>query len=268
MLQLAADTGGRAFVNTNGLSDAVSKAVEAGSSYYTLTYSPTNMEPDGKLRRVSVEVKDKGLVLSYRRGYYGSDRADAGKTPGAEAAAAPQQVTTSVDRVMMRGAPTPTQILFSVRVLPASREIQEKVADGNSLTAEGAKLKGLFRQYTIDLVADQRSLVFAQSPDGVHHDTIEFLIAVYDQTGTLIDRSGSSIHADLSAANFSHFLGTPLSFNQDVSVPEKGEYFLRIAVHDGNSDRFGAVEVPVNAVKGLPPLGTPAAAGAASSQHE
>lgn len=102
----------------------------------------------------------------------------------------------------------------------------------------------------------------------MHHDTVEFLIAIYDRNGTLINRSGSSVHADLSAANFAHFLETPLSFNQDVSVPDKGEYFLRIGVHDLNSDGFGAVEVPVNAVKNLPPLGTPAAHSAASSRPE
>lgn len=268
MLQLADDTGGRAFVNTNGLSEAVSKAVEAGSSYYTLTYSPTNTEPDGKLRRISIETQNKGLVLSYRRGYYGSGGADVAKTPGVEPVATAQRSSTATERVMMRGAPASTQILFTVRVLPVSQAAGAKLADGNSLTVEGEKLKGAFRPYTIDLVADQRSLVFVQSPDGVHHDIIEFLIAVYDRDGTLINRTGSSIHADLSAANFAHFLETPLTFNQDVSVPDKGEYFLRIAVHDLNGDRFGSVEVPVSAIKDLAPLGTPPVRSTVSSQHQ
>jgi VWFA-related protein len=254
MRQMAEDTGGRAFVNTNGLSDAVTKVVEAGSSYYTLTYSPTNLETDGRFRRLSVELRDKSLALSYRRGYYAADPESIAKASHAEAAATSQSLTPVVDRVMMRGSPTPTQILFTVRVLPASQSTEERLAAGNSLTTDGEKLKGEFRRYTIDLVADQRSLVFAQTPDGLHHGAFEFLTAVYDQNGTLINRTGNTVHADLSTANFAHFLQTPLSFNQDISVPVKGEYFLRIAIHDLGSDRAGAVEVPVDTVSKLPPL--------------
>jgi hypothetical protein len=156
--------------------------------------------------------------------------------------------------MMMRETPAPTQILFTVRVLPASQSTEEKLAAGNSLTIDGEKLKGGFRRYTIDVVADQRSLIFAQAPNGLHHGAFEFLTAVYDQNGTLINRTGDTVHADLSTANFAHFLQTPLSFNQEISVPVKGEYFLRIAIHDLVSDRAGAVEVPVDSVSKLPPL--------------
>jgi VWFA-related protein len=254
MRQMAEDTGGRAFVNTNGLSEAVTKVVEAGSSYYTLTYSPTKLETDGKFRRLSVKLRDKSLALSYRRGYYAADPEGIAKASHAEPTATSQSSTPVVDRVMMHGSPTPTQILFTVRVLPASQSTEENLAAGNSLTTDGEKLKGKFRRYTIDLVANQRSLVFAQTPDGLHHGAFEFLTAVYDQNGTLINRTGNTVHADLSTANFAHFLQTPLSFNQDISVPVKGEYFLRIAIHDLGSDRAGAVEVPVDAVSRLPPL--------------
>ena len=40
MEQVAEDTGGHAFYNTNGLAGATTKAIEAGSHYYTLTYTP------------------------------------------------------------------------------------------------------------------------------------------------------------------------------------------------------------------------------------
>jgi hypothetical protein len=40
-------------------------------------------------------------------------------------------------------------------------------------------------------------------------------------------------------------------FRQEISVPLKGEYYLRSAVHDQGSDGVGGVEVPVAAVAGL-----------------
>jgi hypothetical protein len=50
-----------------------------------------------------------------------------------------------------------------------------------------------------------------------------------------------------------------LQFNQPISAPAKGEYFLRIAVRDRNRDHYGAVEVPVSEVRNLarPPVPQP-----------
>ena len=50
MQAMAEDTGGHAFINTNNLSEAVQKAIEIGSNYYTLTYSPMNRQWDGRFR--------------------------------------------------------------------------------------------------------------------------------------------------------------------------------------------------------------------------
>jgi hypothetical protein len=57
-------------------------------------------------------------------------------------------------------------------------------------------------------------------------------------------------------------IGVP--FHQEISVPAKGDYYLRIGVHDLRGNRVGAVEVPVEAVRNLP-LETPAEAGSGSS---
>ena len=51
----------------------------------------------------------------------------------------------------------------------------------------------------------------------------------------------------------------------EVSVPVKGQYYLRTSIHDLNSDRIGAVEVPIAAVAKLDPLMAAAAPAAAPS---
>jgi hypothetical protein len=48
-----------------------------------------------------------------------------------------------------------------------------------------------------------------------------------------------------------------LFFHQQISVPLKGEFYLRIGVHDVTADRDGAVEVPVDSVKNLPAPAVP-----------
>ena len=58
MEAMAEDTGGEAFYNTNGLTQAVTKAVEEGSNYYTLTYSPANTQWDERFRTIKVKVAE------------------------------------------------------------------------------------------------------------------------------------------------------------------------------------------------------------------
>ena len=82
MDQMAEHTGGRAFLDTNGLAEAVTKAVDQGSNYYTITYSPTDPKDDGSFRKIQLKLQQQGLNLDYRRGYY----AEKAK-PGTDAAA-------------------------------------------------------------------------------------------------------------------------------------------------------------------------------------
>ena len=73
MERMATDTGGHAFFNTNGLTDAVAKAVDDGSSYYSLSYSPGNTEWKGDFRRIQVNLAQQGYTLEYRHGYFADD---------------------------------------------------------------------------------------------------------------------------------------------------------------------------------------------------
>ena len=73
MEELAKDTGGQAFYNTNGLGDALNRVVNNGARYYSISYSPGNPKMDGKYRHIQVKLlKDKDN-LAYRRGYYADD---------------------------------------------------------------------------------------------------------------------------------------------------------------------------------------------------
>lgn len=56
MEQLAADTGGKAYFNTNDLNGAMRNAINDGAHYYTLLYSPTNKKMDGKYRHVELKL--------------------------------------------------------------------------------------------------------------------------------------------------------------------------------------------------------------------
>jgi len=67
---LAADTGGKAFMDTNDLSGVFSQVQRDTSAYYLLGYTSTNHLKDGRYRRLKVQVNRPDVKLEYRAGYY------------------------------------------------------------------------------------------------------------------------------------------------------------------------------------------------------
>ena len=72
---LARDTGGKALLDSNDLTEGIRQVQQDFSSYYVLSYVSANTAPDGKYRRVQVKLasKDANLhaKLDYRQGYFG-----------------------------------------------------------------------------------------------------------------------------------------------------------------------------------------------------
>ncbi len=67
---LAADTGGKAFMDTNELSGVFTQVQKDTSAYYVLGYTSTNHTKDGRFRRLKVQVNRADVKLEYRAGYY------------------------------------------------------------------------------------------------------------------------------------------------------------------------------------------------------
>jgi VWFA-related protein len=67
---LAADTGGKAFMDTNDLSGVFSVVQKDTSAYYVLGYTSSNHLKDGRYRRLKVTINRADVKLEYRAGYY------------------------------------------------------------------------------------------------------------------------------------------------------------------------------------------------------
>jgi len=70
LVTLAGDTGGRAFLDSNDFGRVFRGVQEDTSTYYILGYHSTNPARDGRYRHITVSLKQSGLKLDYRRGYY------------------------------------------------------------------------------------------------------------------------------------------------------------------------------------------------------
>jgi hypothetical protein len=261
MSLMAEGTGGRAFYNGNDLTKAVAAAAEEGSNFYSLSYTSTNPNRNGEFRKIKIQLAQQGLNLTYRRGYY-ADNPDKIKpsinntpskqVPDSAVTAAAPSIQQSIRGAMMRGSPTPSEILIKVGVFPVGpiNQTQDQPAPAN---IPSEKTHGPYRSYNVSYAISPNDITFIRKPDGKIHANFELVIFVYNPDGTLVNRLSTPLHIASTMDEIVKSVAQGIHYTQEISAPAKGEYFFRIAVHDLQRDRFGVVEVATSEVKNLSP---------------
>jgi VWFA-related protein len=259
MSQMAEATGGAAFVDANDLKTAISKAIDAGSNYYTITYTPTDHSQSDDYRKIEIKLDRQGANLAYRHSYFANAPAATAHHDQAQNAKTDLPAYSYIRSAMLHGAPDPVELVFVANVRPSIADTEAELAQGNQ---GNPKVSGPYRRYTVTFVTNPRGLNCAATSDGTHHCVLEFLTFVYDADGTLINTQTNGMTSTFSPARFASFQKSQLlTYRQQISVPVKGEYYLRIGLRDDTSGNVGALELPIAAIAKLPPipLQTPAA---------
>jgi VWFA-related protein len=231
MLEMAEDTGGRAIVNTNGLAQAVEKVVDAGSSYYTLSYTPTDANAHGEYRSIRVDVEGSGYKLAYRRGYYAE----------ASDVAAGTKVVDAVKAAELSSAPAATQIPFYVRVMPVA--VGTESGTRRELGKDGSVA------YRVEYSIDPRGLSIETAADGSRHGHVEFIALVYDGEGKTINSDVKAVRVTWSPVQFDGARQRGVRYEQEIRMPAQGECSVRVLVHDLQGDKIGSINVPAEGLK-------------------
>ncbi len=152
---------------------------------------------------------------------------------------------------MQLGAVPPTEILFTARVTENEKVEQLKKEDAwpkdNYLAADW-KYKP-FHTYTVEFTADAKTLQLVKGPDGLRHGSIAFVSVLYDQMAQNVNSRLTTINMDIDDAQYQEILAHGLIEHHEIAVPAKGNYFLRLGLHDTVNDRIGSLEVAVDRVK-------------------
>ncbi len=125
MESIAQRTGGIAYHDNNDLAGALRKAIEDSRVVYTLAFTPSHNEWDGKFRKLKVETNRPGIQLRYRSGYFAFPDKPVETTEKDQILAQAQWsildateigITVNASRVTVQGTP---KISFAVLADPA-----------------------------------------------------------------------------------------------------------------------------------------------------
>jgi len=72
--KFVSETGGTLFYNRNDVDREIKLSQERGSEYYTLSYSPDSVDPNGKFRHIRVTLRNPQLRALTKAGYYAPDQ--------------------------------------------------------------------------------------------------------------------------------------------------------------------------------------------------
>ncbi|HLW52374.1 MAG TPA: VWA domain-containing protein [Candidatus Angelobacter sp.] len=234
MLQLAEETGGIASYNNNGLKQALARAIDNGSSYYTLTYSPEDRKFDGKFRKIHVKLSGHNYTLTYRRGYF-ADGPSAHSTNALLALSSP---------ALQPDAPAYSQILFRARILADGEPGTEGLQSVGPAGDLAGKLKPPIRRCWIEYNVDLHQVSAEINAEGFYRSNIEFMVIAYNQNGKLVNASRRALKLGIPPSKYDEVLQSGYPVHDAIDLPE-GQVWLRLAVHDIATDRIGSLEVPL-----------------------
>ena len=263
--EIARSTGGRAFHNTNDLASALTAATETGGRYYTLTYSPSNQDYDGKLRHIQVEILRKGCRLEYRRSYYGNAdprKTEAAKEKNSSAELTPLGLDKPSDSLfpnMQHGAPIAHQLLFRAHIhtlsaaAKATHEQMTKLADQADAAGERAKATDAKHTRPTKLQTYQIDYTIA-----ARYPLLEIAAAAYDDDGKILNSAIQRVMEEREQFPEAPKGGAIYRVRQQFDVPVNAAT-VRVAVRDVATDNVGALEIKLP----LAPDGT----GASTAEH-
>jgi VWFA-related protein len=232
MQEIAEDTGGKAFYNNNGLKEEIGEAINDGSHYYTISYTPTDKRTDGKFRSIKVKFANSEYKLAYRRGYYAGNGKNNNKVQ--------PQPRDPLQPLMQRGMPSSSQIVYKVRVLSYGQQQKTET----SIAGDNTKLKRAVTRYAVDFAVSTQDLELKEMSDGMRHANLEVTLVAYDHDGNPLNWLVRDKNMSLTPQLYAVFERGGLQLHEEIDVP-RGNVFLRTGVYDFATQKAGTLEIPL-----------------------
>jgi VWFA-related protein len=213
MQQLADETGGRAFVNTNDLTGAIRDAVEDSAVTYTLGFYIDSSSLDGKFHELKVQVHHPGLSLRYPKGYFALKDAPA----------------TQDER--HNNFLTAVKSPLDSSAIP----LQIQVSRVNQPTPNSLSLSGSIGIHDLHL---------AQSGE-IRIGALDITVIEQDLAGKVLKESANRINLRFTEKQYPAVLESGITFRKSVQ-PQAGATTLRVLVQDPSTAAIGSLIIPLS----------------------
>jgi VWFA-related protein len=211
LIEIASQTGGRAFYNRNDIRKAIQSSADDSRISYTIGYYPAQ-EPDGKYHDIKVKVNRAGVTARFRRGYFAFGDVDRKRDVNVVKDDIAQAMWSPLDA-------TGIALNASVRYNSATRDLEVRVqVDPNTITIEK---KG-------DRWAARLDFAFAQK----------------DEERRLFPSNAELLELNLIKENYEKMQSGGLIFNEQIPREERAN-LLRVVVRDGSSGLTGSLSIPL-----------------------
>ena len=208
---LAADSGGKALLDSNDLASGIRQAQRAMSSYYIVGYYPTNTARDGRLRRLSISLKGRPARLSYRETYY------ANKEFSRFTAADKER---QLEDALLLEDP--------ITELTIAMELNYFQLNGDEY----------FAPLSVRIPGSE--LVLAQKT-GAARTAIDFIGEIRDESGTTVTNLRDKVEIRLSGALPSRLATSPVQYDAGFLLPS-GRYVVKFLARNADTGRIGTYQ--------------------------
>jgi VWFA-related protein len=208
---LAADTGGKALLDSNDLTLGIVRAQQAQFSYYILGYYSTNTNRDGKLRKVKVTLKDRSADLSYRESYYADKEFSKYSTADKE---------RQLEEAMMLGNPiTDLTIVMEMNYF--------RLNNAEYFVPLAVKIPG-------------SELVLAQK-EGAERTVIDFIWEIKDESGATSTNNRDKVEIKLKGETAGRLASSPVQYDGGFTL-FPGKYTIKFLARNAETGRIGTYQ--------------------------
>ncbi len=215
---IARQTGGFLIRNSNDF--GIHRVMDDQRGYYLLGYRPGDQTFNRRFHHLRARVKQHGLIVRTREGFFG---------------------VTEDDARRIQLAPHDQMIAALMSPFGAS-DISVRLT---AFFTNEATTGDLLRSF---LYVEPNGLTFAEEPDGTHKARLDFSGIVFGDNGRVILRRDLSGELHLDKQLYEQAMRDGIVYGFDMPIKQSGAFQVRVAVRDAASSRIGAagefVEVP------------------------
>ena len=219
---MSQETGGRAIVAFNDLTEPFRKIVEDSSAYYVLGYYGSGVKPDGGFHDITVRVKRPNLKVQARKGYYATSNSDAKLVKAIDETWA----RTDLGSLLSRSVPTSDLgLILRATAAPVA-------SNGKTVTV------------AVSLEVGAGGLSF-ENRSGVFADEVEVAHFAIDDAGVAQAKGSEVVNLRLRPQTHDAVAARGWRFVTQVDLAP-GHYQLRLAVREQPNGRAGSVFVDID----------------------